>query len=46
MSDDSGLSGIGLIVGLFLIVFPDPATTATGLAVVAASLGVDAISDD
>lgn len=44
MADDGGLSGIGLIVGLGLVVFPEPATTATGLAIVAASLGLDALT--
>ena len=29
-----------LIVGVVLIIFPEPATTATGLAIVGASFGV------
>lgn len=43
---DNGLSSIGLVVGLFLIIFPEPATTATGLAIVAGSLGFDALDQE
>ena len=35
-----------LIVGGLLIVFPEPATTATGLALVAGSFGLSAIEGD
>lgn len=41
----SDLSPIALLVGLGLIIFPEPATTATGLAIVAASLGMSALND-
>ena len=41
----SDFAPIALIVGLGLVVFPEPATTATGLAIVAASLGMSALDD-
>ncbi|WP_306056974.1 hypothetical protein [Natronococcus wangiae] len=41
MSDAGDLSKIALLVGLLLIVFPEPATTATGLAITTASVGVN-----
>lgn len=34
---------LGLAVGMGLIIFPEPATTLTGVAVVLASLGMDEI---
>jgi len=34
---------LGLVVGAGLIIFPEPATTLTGVAVVIASLGIDEI---
>ncbi|USZ73236.1 hypothetical protein [Natronosalvus halobius] len=41
MSDAGGLSKVALLVGLVLIVIPEPATTATGLAITTASVGVN-----
>lgn len=41
MSDWSGLSIVGVIAGLILVIIPDPATTATGAAIVAVSVGAE-----
>lgn len=35
------LSRVGLLVGLLLIVIPEPTTTGTGLAITAASVGLE-----
>lgn len=40
MGDGPNLSLAGIAIGLLLIVFPEPATTATGLALTTASAGV------
>lgn len=40
MSDTPDLHLVGIAIGLLLIVFPEPATTATGLALTTASAGV------
>lgn len=37
-NDDVGV--LGIVIGLLLVVIPDPATTLTGLAIVAAAFGV------
>lgn len=37
------LSRVALLVGLLLIVIPDPATTGTGLAITAASVGIEGV---
>ena len=42
----SEISFIGLVVGLGLVFFPEPATTATGLEIVAASVAADVLFDD
>ena len=34
----------GVVIGLGLVVFPEPATTATGLAILTASVGVSVTS--
>lgn len=39
------MNGIALIVGIGLIVFPEPATTATGTTLVLASLGYSALTE-
>lgn len=44
MSEGMDLGGISLIVGAAMIVFPEPATTTAGIALVVASFGVSAIS--
>lgn len=40
----SDWSILGLLVGGGLVVFPEPATTATGLAIITASVGVQVAS--
>jgi hypothetical protein len=37
---------VGLVVGTGLIIFPDPATTLLGLAIVASILGVKMVGGD
>lgn len=37
--EGNDLSALGLAVGAALVVYPEPATTATGLAIIAGSLG-------
>lgn len=37
------MNWIPLLIGLGLVVFPEPATTATGLAIITASVGVDVV---
>lgn len=46
MSNDNSLGLLALVVGLGLVVFPEPATTMTGLAIVAAAFGLDALDND
>lgn len=43
---DANLSFIGIVIGLILIVIPEPATTATGLALTTASTGVSVSNGD
>ncbi|MCJ0620110.1 hypothetical protein JZX76_11490 [Haloarcula hispanica] len=38
---DGSLQKVALLVGLILIVIPDPATTTTGLLVTAGSVGME-----
>jgi len=40
------LSAAGLVVGTGLIIFPEPATTATGILIVLSILGIKAVSDE
>lgn len=46
MSDSNDLGLLALVVGVGLVIFPEPATTMTGLAIVAASFGLDALGDN